>query len=157
MEFIKKYGFWIFITVLAVYLGYRKWPHQIEIKEIQIIQGNELRPITVEGDSALIVHYFTSWCGPCMKELPEWGEHKHELNLAGFKVVCITDDSPEIVERLRATHMMDIERTESLNALNVFSIPTTYIYNKEGRQVQRTEGPLNWSNPLLVEELKKFK
>lgn len=157
MAFIKKYGFWFFLIALAVYWGYRKWPHEISISEIQIERDGQMVPVTLKGDSALVVHYFASWCGPCMKELPEWGAHLKELTSARFKVVCITDDSPEIVERLRANYVLPIERTESLNALNVFSIPMTYIYNAKGIQVKRIEGPLDWSNPELIVELNKLK
>jgi thiol-disulfide isomerase/thioredoxin len=157
MAFIKKYGFWIFLIALAGYWGYRKWPHEISISEIQIEKEGKLIPVTLRGDSALVVHYFASWCGPCMKELPEWVDHLKELRAEGFQVVCITDDSPSIVNRIKDNYNLPIERTESLNDLNVFSIPMTYIYNAKGIQVKRIEGPLDWSNPELIVELNKLK
>lgn len=157
MPFFKKYGFWIFLIGVGLYWGYRKWPHKIQIQEIQILKNNQPQPLTLQGDSALIVHYFASWCGPCMKELPEWKNHLQVLRNAGFQVVCITDDKPEIIRRIQDNIALPIERTESLNALHVFSIPMTYIYNTNGEQVQRIEGPLDWSNTELIQELSKLK
>jgi hypothetical protein len=37
----------------------------------------------------------------------------------------------------------------------VFSIPMTYIYNQKGEQVQRIEGPFEWSNPNTMNEILK--
>jgi thiol-disulfide isomerase/thioredoxin len=157
MEVLKKYGFWILLIGVGLYWAYRKWPHEIQIHEIQIVKNNQTVPLTIQGDSALIVHYFASWCGPCMKELPEWKNHLKELRAAGFQVVCITDDSPEIIQRIQDNIAIPIAQTESLNALHVFSIPMTYIYNAKGEQVQRMEGPLDWSNTELIQELSKLK
>lgn len=56
MAFIKKYGFWFFLVALAVYWGYRKWPHEISISEIQIERDGQMVPVTLKGDSALVVH-----------------------------------------------------------------------------------------------------
>ena len=92
-----------------------------------------------------------------MKELPEWAAHLKELRDAGFQVILITDDSQEIIQRLTDNYTLPIERTTSLNDLNVFSIPMNYIYNSKGQQVQRIEGPLDWKNPELISELRKLK
>lgn len=158
MALIKKYGFWILLGAVAVYWGYRKWPHEIAVEDIQVYNDqNQLENYIISGDSALIVHFFASWCGPCMRELPEWASHLKELRAAGFQVVCITDDTPAIVQRLKDNYNLPIERTESLHDLNVFSIPMSYIYNTKGNQVKRIEGPLEWSNPELINELQKLK
>lgn len=158
MALIKKYGFWILLGAVAIYWGYRKWPHEIAVEDIQVYNDqNQLENYLISGDSALIVHFFASWCGPCMRELPEWASHLKELKAAGFQVVCITDDTPAIVQRLKDNYILPIKRTESLQDLNVFSIPMSYIYNTNGQQVKRIEGPLEWSNPELINELQKLK
>jgi thiol-disulfide isomerase/thioredoxin len=158
MALIKKYGFWILLGAVAIYWGYRKWPHEIAVDDIQVYNDqNQLENYLISGDSALIVHFFASWCGPCMRELPEWTSHLKELRAAGFQVVCITDDTPAIVQRLKDNYILPIKRTESLQDLNVFSIPMSYIYNTNGQQVKRIEGPLEWSNPELINELQKLK
>jgi thiol-disulfide isomerase/thioredoxin len=154
--FLNKYGFWILALGIIAYVGYRKWPHAIDIQDIHIYNDqNQLENLRISGDSALIVHFFASWCGPCMKELPEWNDHVLALREAGFQVICITDDTPEILQKMRERFPnLPLERTESLNGLDVFSIPMTYLYDDKGKQKDRIAGPLDWTNPQIVFELK---
>ncbi len=155
-SFLHKYGFWILAMSIVAYVVYRKWPHDIAVADIQIYNNqNQIENLYISGDSALLVHFFASWCGPCMKELPEWSDHLQELRAAGFQVICITDDSPNIVESFQdRMPQLPIARTESLNGLKVFSIPMTYLYDGKGNQKDRIAGPIDWANPQIVFELK---
>ncbi|MEY2938231.1 MAG: hypothetical protein RL062_820 [Bacteroidota bacterium] len=154
--FLNKYGFWILALGIIAYVGYRKWPHAIDIQDIQIYNDqNQLENFSISGDSALIVHFFASWCGPCMKELPEWNDHILALREAGFQVICITDDNSQTLSSLKERcPQLHIARTKSLTGLNVFSIPMTYIYDGLGQQKDRIAGPLDWGQPQIVFELK---
>jgi thiol-disulfide isomerase/thioredoxin len=113
--------------------------------------------LTIAKDSITIVHFYAHWCGPCMRELPEIAEFQDIYQKAGISIICVTDDAFEFVEDFKNRSQLKILRTPSLKDINVFSIPMTYIYNQKGEQVQRIEGPFEWSNPNTLTEILKYK
>lgn len=139
-----------------VYWAYRQWPHNIAIQDIPIEQNDgQIVPLTIAKDSITIVHFYAHWCGPCMRELPEIAELQDVYQKAGISIICITDDAFDFIEDIKNRSQLKILRTPSLKDINVFSIPMTYIYNQKGEQVQRIEGPFEWSNPNTMNEILK--
>lgn len=155
-SWLQKYLFWIFISGLVVYWAYRQWPHNIAIQDIPIEQNDgQIVPLTIAKDSITIVHFYAHWCGPCMRELPEIAELQDVYQKAGISIICITDDAFDFIEDIKNRSQLKILRTPALKDINVFSIPMTYIYNQKGEQVQRIEGPFEWSNPNTMNEILK--
>jgi thiol-disulfide isomerase/thioredoxin len=155
-NWLQKYLFWIFISGLVIYWAYRQWPHNIAIQDIPIEQNDgQIVPLTIATDSITIVHFYAHWCGPCMRELPEIAEFQDVYQKAGISIICITDDAFDFIEDIKNRSQLKILRTPSLKDINVFSIPMTYIYNQKGEQVQRIEGPFEWSNPNTMNEILK--
>ena len=141
---------------MVIYWAYRQWPHNIAIQDIPIEQNDgQIVPLTIAKDSITIVHFYAHWCGPCMRELPEIAEFQDVYQKAGISIICITDDTFDFIEDIKNRSQLKILRTPSLKDINVFSIPMTYIYNQKGEQVQRIEGPFEWSNPNTMNEILK--
>jgi thiol-disulfide isomerase/thioredoxin len=155
-SWLQKYLFWIFISGFVIYWAYRQWPHNIAIQDIPIEQSDgPIVPLTIAKDSITIVHFYAHWCGPCMRELPEIAEFQDVYQKAGISIICITDDAFNFIEDIKNRTRLKIFKTPSLKDINVFSIPMTYIYNQKGEQVQRIEGPFEWSNPNTMNEILK--
>lgn len=153
-SWLQKYLFWIFISGLVIYWAYRQWPHNIAIQDIPIEQNDgQIAPLTIAKDSITIVHFYAHWCGPCMRELPEIAANQASFRQAGISIICITDDSFAFIKDIHSRTQLKIFKTPSLKDLNVFSIPMTYIYDAEGHQVKRIEGPFDWNNPTTIKEI----
>lgn len=155
-NWIQKYGFWILVSGVAIFWIYRQWPHSIAIQDIKTQQRDgQIVPLTIAADSITIVHFYAHWCGPCMRELPEIAQVKKAYQSAGVSIICITDDDFSFIDDIKSRTALNIKRTPSLKDLKVFSIPMTYIYNHKGEQVQRIEGPFEWSDPNTLKEILK--
>ncbi len=155
-NWIQKYGFWILVSGVAIFWIYRQWPHSIAIQDIKTEQRDgQIVPLTIAEDSITIVHFYAHWCGPCMRELPEIAQVKKAYQSAGISIICITDDDFSFIDDIKSRTALNIKRTPSLKDLKVFSIPMTYIYNHKGEQVQRIEGPFEWSDPNTLKEILK--
>jgi thiol-disulfide isomerase/thioredoxin len=155
-NWIQKYGFWILVSGVAIFWIYRQWPHSIAIQDIQTEQRDgQIVPLTIAEDSITIVHFYAHWCGPCMRELPEIAQVSKAYQSAGVSIICITDDDFSFIDDIKSRTALNIKRTPSLKDLKVFSIPMTYIYNHKGEQVQRIEGPFEWSDPNTLKEILK--
>ena len=95
----------------------------------------------------LIVNYWATWCGPCIKEIPELNElskqHAAELNLLG-----VNYDQPEGDEQKRQAEKMKIEfpvfasEPSALLGVNIPDVlPTTYVFARGGKLVATLVGP----------------
>jgi thiol-disulfide isomerase/thioredoxin len=42
----------------------------------------------------LLVHFWASWCGPCMRELPIMDKFAHDMKPRGLEVVSVSLDNP---------------------------------------------------------------
>ena len=103
--------------------------------------------------SPVLVNLWASWCAPCVKELPTLDR------LAAAKdgqlgVIAVSQDmAPQSsVEAFLATHKIanlgayhDPEM-ELTSALNVQIMPTTVLYDADGKEVWRFVGDQDWTS-----------
>lgn len=112
--------------------------------------GSETTLADVAGGAPILVNLWASWCAPCVKELPTL------LALSGRegapKVLALSQDQgPQLsvraflaghgVEDLGAWQDPDMAMTD---ALPVSIMPTTILYDGDGREVWRYVGDLEW-------------
>jgi thiol-disulfide isomerase/thioredoxin len=102
----------------------------------------------------VVVDYWSSWCSPCLKELPEFVQLHKEL---GDKIVCITvdvdfagaeDEKPQqhhdnvlgILTKNQATMRNFISSDPDLTVfdkLRVASVPALHVFDPAGKLHQR--------------------
>jgi len=116
----------------------------------------------------VLVNLWASWCAPCIKELPTLQELE-AAQAEGGKLAIIAvsqDQSPQgsveaflgerDIGRFAAYHDPDMKLTD---ALKIQIMPTTVLYDAQGREVWRYVGDLDWTGPearaMLSEVLAK--
>ncbi len=116
-----------------------------------------------------LVNFWATWCGPCIKELPELELLHKKLEGKGLKVVgVVLDDSPdsvrEYVEKYALTYPMLFDSEGGSKRLyQIIGLPESVILDKDGKVVllpdprsgnlvTKMMGPRNW-NSAEVEAL----
>jgi thiol-disulfide isomerase/thioredoxin len=102
----------------------------------------------------VLVNLWASWCAPCVKELPTLQklEERHLVDGA-LAVISVSQDmgpkssvdaflSSKGIGRFAAFHDQEMKLT---GALGVEVMPTTVLYDAQGREVWRYVGDLDWS------------
>lgn len=100
-----------------------------------------------------LVTFWQTWCPPCRAEMPHLAAVAEIMAPEGLRAVVVSDEPmplllrhmdlvPERLERLRVP---------SLQALDVYTFPTTVLYDAQGRVVFKTTGVLD-GTPLAVAE-----
>lgn len=97
------------------------------------------------------VHFWATWCVPCIAEVPEVDAAQKAYGDKGFKVLAISlDGSIEKVQAFYADHkitslvpIIDNGAT-SIGALKVRALPVTIFFDRKGEEIARVEGPLHW-------------
>lgn len=102
----------------------------------------------------VLVNLWASWCAPCIKELPTLGKLEGAQAVEGqLGVIAVSQDmAPKAsvdafladkgLGRFAAFH--DPEMGLS-SALNVQTMPTSVLYDAQGRELWRYVGDLDWT------------
>ena len=102
----------------------------------------------------VLVNLWASWCAPCIKELPTLQELEQAQAKDGkLGVIAISQDTApqgsvdaflaeRDIGRFAAFHDADMAIS---SALGVQILPTTVLYDAEGREVWRYTGDLDWT------------
>jgi thiol-disulfide isomerase/thioredoxin len=116
--------------------------------------GGEFDLAAFKGKPVL-VNLWASWCAPCIKELPTLQQleqsHADEGNIG---IIAVSQDTApqgsveaflgeRDIGRFAAYHD---EKMELTSALNVQVLPTTILYDAQGKEVWRYVGDLDWTS-----------
>jgi thiol-disulfide isomerase/thioredoxin len=128
----KNYTLFIVLAAVAVFYFWRyRTAPEIDSSAITVSDslGKTSTLNDLLSDSSIVICY-ASWCGPCLKELRSLKTHFEEFRDTGIRFYCITDDSPEKIEVMRANMPTEITflHTASLNDIGIYTIPASFFY-----------------------------
>lgn len=127
-----------------------------------------LQLLSLGGDKATVdfskhaltaVHFWATWCVPCVEELPKLNEAQKRYRERGFHVVAISMDgknSSKVKKFLSEQRITGLETVldngmKSYKAAMVIGLPTTLFIDRQGRQIARSDGDLDWQSPEITE------
>jgi thiol-disulfide isomerase/thioredoxin len=127
--------------------------------------GGEISIAEFKGVPVL-VNLWATWCAPCVKELPTLDKLAESHAVDGqLGVIAVSQDmGPQNsvkafldelgVGQVAAYHDADMGLSA---ALGVQIMPTTVLYDSEGREVWRYIGDLDWTGPEAEQLLREAK
>lgn len=101
----------------------------------------------------LLVNLWATWCAPCVKELPTLDRLANGAGPNSLQVVAISQDSgprPSVVAFLQSIGIAQIDPYHDpamalSGALGADVLPTSILYDSEGRELWRYVGDLDWT------------
>lgn len=102
----------------------------------------------------LIVNFWATWCGPCVRELPALAALAEDLPEGRARVVLVSQDRGGFAQtdRFLARHDLEFahayvdERLQFSRAMEVRALPTTILIAADGRELGRLAGPAEWDD-----------
>jgi thiol-disulfide isomerase/thioredoxin len=99
----------------------------------------------------LLVNLWATWCGPCVVEMPSL-DALAARESARLEVLAISQDMegrPKVDEFFRAHPVRQLEpyldsEMGLMTALHLEELPTTILYDSQGREVWRMTGLSDW-------------
>lgn len=109
--------------------------------------------------SPLLINFWATWCGECLSEKPQLADAQKQLANNDFKFIMISDEPIEKIKSYTDKHpypFIFLHATQSLKWYKIFSIPTTFLINKQQKIVFSHQGSLPWNHTLYLNMLKEI-
>ena len=100
----------------------------------------------------VLLNFWASWCRPCRDEMPSLDRLQARLGPRGLVVAPVAIDLkglPAVDAFYREFAIAHLPKyvddtRESARAVGLAGVPGTLILDRQGREVFRVEGPLDW-------------
>ena len=146
-----------YIIIGLLLLGFYIWryriPPTIEPLGIKVQTEQGLIEVTELHKGPILLNFYASWCGPCMREIPDLN-NAHQKGL--FTVVGVTDDPPEILTRTIERYGIEYpayQLESKLKDYGVYTIPTTYLIDENGVMIESMTDPRDWDSEEFLNKV----
>lgn len=146
------------IVALYFYNKYRVAPN-IKLNQLDLVSesGQPFDFNSLKGKN-LVVSFYASWCGNCLEELAAINKIKtRELN--DVEIICITDEPMEKLisfKDKKAYPFLFLKLNKPFSEIGIYSIPVTYIVNKDLKIVKEQVGYIKWDDVSTLNHIKGF-
>ena len=106
----------------------------------------------------IIINFWATWCAPCKKEMPHLSQLKLQKEFENIEIIPINIADEELKKCKKFFEDLNINNLEifygpSINLAKVFKlrgVPTTIIIDKEGYEIARIIGYIDFQNKSLL-------
>jgi peroxiredoxin len=126
---------------------------------LEDMKGNSISLANLRGKTVLI-SFWATWCAPCVEEMPSIQDLKARFTQDKFEVLAVNvGESKERVEAflnkvpVNFSILFDPQGDASRN-WKVRGFPTTFILGPDGRIRYYHVGDLDWSQEIIVDQVK---
>ena len=117
------------------------------------LKGN-LEGLDDHAGKVIVVNFWATWCAPCVEEMPSFETLYRRFRSQGLTVLAVSLDKggsskvQEFVDKHKLSFpvLMDSEGVAE-KLYPSFTIPVTYVIDKQGRVAARVDGAKDWQSP----------
>ena len=114
--------------------------------------------------SLIILNFWATWCAPCKKEMPSLDSLLNAKDLTNLKIFPINvgqdklEKASKFFEELRIKNLeIFFDSPETLaKKFKLRGIPTSIIFNKEGLEIARIIGSIDFEDEQFIKWLSKY-
>ncbi len=130
-----------------------------DIEKVQLTDLNgQLLNIKQYAGKTVFINFWATWCKPCIAEMPSIEKAKNKLSDQNIVFLLASNESLQEIEDFKNSNSYTSAyvRIENMEALNIQAIPTTYIYNPDGKLVFSEMGYRNWDDSVNINLILKI-
>lgn len=108
----------------------------------------------------VILNLWATWCGPCRVEMPGFENLYRRFRSEGLTVLAVSLDKDsdqkvrDFVDKYKLSFPVLMDPDQKVESLySTFSIPTTYVIDRQGRIVAVVDGAKNWESRETFEAI----
>ena len=120
------------------------------------LQENNL-DLSVYKKGKTVVSYWATWCAPCIEEMPGIKKAEEILEEYGYTFLLVSDETLDEISDFKNEWNFDLnflKSTKSFETLGVYAMPTSYIFDENGKIVETIVGAVEWDSKEMIDKLK---
>jgi thiol-disulfide isomerase/thioredoxin len=112
----------------------------------------------------LLLNFWAPWCAPCKEEMPSLDRLQNNSELNNIKIFAINISKESLKKINDFFQELNIEHLEPYfdapitlaKTLTLRGVPTSILFNKEGKEFSRIIGSIDFDNLEFIEWLKTY-
>jgi thiol-disulfide isomerase/thioredoxin len=130
-----------------------------ESTTFQTLDGKTVDLKAYKGKRVL-VNLWATWCGPCVKEMPSLEAAYQELKAENYIFLAASNEDFALIDGFvnRTNYNFDfLKLDENFTPFDISVLPTTFIFDSEGKLAKRLVGSMAWNSKTVLEDLRSVK
>jgi thiol-disulfide isomerase/thioredoxin len=111
------------------------------------------------SNKKIILNYWATWCGPCIKEMPDLMIADKKLKDSDVSLFLVSDEDVSVISKFVDNNpytLNFLKSNVSNEMLGVYSLPTTILFDNKGNKVETIVGVLDFSDENLINKFLKY-
>ncbi len=129
----------------------------IQIKTSFVDLNDNIVDLTAFKGKKIVINYWATWCGPCLKEMPGLKRAEEALKSYNYTFLLISDESVSKIAEFKKVKNYDFNFLKSIKSnetLGIYSLPTSYIFDEKGNKLETIVGTIAWDSQEIINKLK---
>ena len=128
---------------------------QLKTSFVDLYENN--LDLSVYKGKRIVINYWATWCGPCIKEIPSIKRAEEILEDYGYIFLLVSDETVSKISKFKNDRNFDfnfLKSIESYETLGIYSMPTSYIFDENGKIIETIVGAIEWDSEEMINKLK---
>lgn len=110
----------------------------------------------------VLLNFWATWCPPCKSEMPSFNKLYKQMKARGLEVITVSsDNSINPVREYLLKNKFDFqmlwdEKRTVVKQYRVFSMPTTFLIDRNGIIVEKFMGEYEWTDQEIKKKIEKL-
>ncbi len=121
------------------------------------LKGDSIDLVKHKG-KVVFINFWATWCKPCIEEMPTIRNAIGILNNDRIEFLFASDETTEQIDWFEKKHNYNLNyvKAGNLEELGITVLPTTFIFDKKGKQVFSEMGYRKWDDKTNLDLLSKI-
>jgi len=128
---------------------------QLKTSFVDLYENN--LDLSVYKGKRIVINYWATWCGPCIKEMPSIKRAEEILEDYGYTFLLVSDETISEISNFKNYSNFNfnfLKSIESYETLGIYSMPTSYIFDENGKIIETIVGAIEWDSEEMINKLK---
>jgi thiol-disulfide isomerase/thioredoxin len=130
------------------------WSDPKPAEDITLRFEKESLPLSAYKGKIVLMNFWAIWCAPCVKELPSLAQLYSDFQHDGIQVVAVAQEAGGFAKLNPFWHKQHVDmlplawdaRSELMYHYAISGLPTTLIFDRQGRLRGKIEGAVDWQS-----------
>jgi len=125
--------------------------------------GNRFVSLSELRGRVVMVHFWATWCPPCVEELPTLDKLYRAMKGQDFEMLAISVNEEgagavmPFMQKYQSNLPVLFDTDKSIaNLYGTFKFPETYIIDRQGIVRYKAIGPRDWTDPEAIRTLREI-